>query len=535
MEEFMAEETVVFARKASGLVRELNWWDVLLITIAGPAASGMTYYSVKIPGVYPGANMVGAFLLGGLLWLAPVILIAVFASSFPRSGSMYVGISRSTHPILGFIPNWLWSVSCGLSVGFLNYIGLYVLGSAMQLAGHISGSEGWVNAGNWVDDNYHRLWLSLLMTVGVWFLELQGLARLKWFIRTVIYAPLVLTLVALILFFITKGTEGFDAIYGAGAAAKVTALAQEKGITDAIMPSGEALGMALLWVFWAYTAVESISFVGSEVKTPRTSFLRGMGIGFATIVALYCLNAWGPGVSFGSTFVRDYGWLYYNYPDDLAKALGVSAAAAPSIPVYAAFCGKVAWLAVVLGVGYFLWYLNTSVAMWMGTVRAIFAMSFDRQLPLGLCKVGKNGAPTMATHFIGILALIGCFIGLGDALGTDSAAVMIAILDYTGMYFIWTVGLAALFLPFTRPDLFEKSTFQYRFAGMPLMSILGGFVLGVGFYMITNVGLELSRTYAQIGMAAIVCAGLITVAAMYAKNRREGIDPNQIFAQIPPS
>jgi hypothetical protein len=51
------EESVVFTRKASGLVRELNWWDVLLFTIAGPAASGMTYYTVKVPGLYPGGNM----------------------------------------------------------------------------------------------------------------------------------------------------------------------------------------------------------------------------------------------------------------------------------------------------------------------------------------------------------------------------------------------------------------------------------------------------------------------------------------------
>ena len=530
----MPEETVVFARKASGLVRELNWWDVLLITIAGPAASGMTYYSVKIPGVYPGVNMVLAFLLGGVVWLLPVMLIAVFASSFPRSGSMYVAISRSTHPILGFLPNWLWSVSCGLCVGFLNYIGLYVIGSGLQVGGHINHSSSLINAGNWVDDNYHRLWIAFLMTVGVWLLEMMGLARLKWFIRIVIYAPLVLTVIALIYFFGVDGKSAWDSIYGSGTAAKVLELAKTQGIGDAMMPSGKALGQALLWVFWAYSGVESISFVGSEVKTPRTSYLRGMGIGFAVVAALYMISAWGPGISFGSDFVRDYGWLYYNHPDALEKLLGVTPAL-PSVPFYAGVCAKSAGMAVALGVGYFLWYLNTSLALWMGTVRAVFAMSFDRQLPLGLCKVSKSGSPTTANHFMGVLALIGCFIGLGDASGATTAAVMMAILDYTGIYFIWTVGLAALFLPFTRPDLFEKSTFQFKWRGIPVMSLLGGIVLGIGFYMIMYVGLELTYTYAQIGMAAIVTVGLAIVAYMYGRNRREGIDPNQIFAQIPPA
>jgi amino acid transporter len=96
----MAEETVVFAREASGLAREMSWWDVLLFTIAGPAAGGMTYYTVKMPGIYPGANMVLGFIIGFLVWVPPVLCIAAFASSFPRSGALYVVTSRVLHPML---------------------------------------------------------------------------------------------------------------------------------------------------------------------------------------------------------------------------------------------------------------------------------------------------------------------------------------------------------------------------------------------------------------------------------------------------
>jgi hypothetical protein len=41
----MGEE--VFVRRASGLVRELSWFDVTIWAIACPAASGMTYYAVR--------------------------------------------------------------------------------------------------------------------------------------------------------------------------------------------------------------------------------------------------------------------------------------------------------------------------------------------------------------------------------------------------------------------------------------------------------------------------------------------------------
>lgn len=129
----MGEETVVFARRASGLVRELSWWDVLLFTLAGPAASGMTYYTVKVPGLYPGGNIVLAFLVGLIIWIFPVIVLAIFASSFPRSGSLYVVISRVLHPLFGFIPNWTYVLGGGaaLAVGFLNYLGLIPIASSL--------------------------------------------------------------------------------------------------------------------------------------------------------------------------------------------------------------------------------------------------------------------------------------------------------------------------------------------------------------------------------------------------------------------
>jgi amino acid transporter len=190
---------------------------------------------------------------------------------------------------------------------------------------------------------------------------------------------------------------------------------------------------------------------------------------------------------------------------------------------------------MLLAIGFLFWYLNTSIVIWLGSVRGLFAMAFDRQLPLGLCKVSKSGVPTNATHFIGVFALIGCLIGWGDAHGAAAAETMLAILDFTGMFFIWTVGLAGLFLPFTRPDLFEKSTFQYKWGKVPIIALLGGLVLGIGYYMILYIGLEISTTYSQLGMAGLITLGFAIVAWMYHRNRQEGIDPNMIYSQIPPA
>ena len=531
----MAEETVVFARKASGLVREMNWWDVLLITIAGPAASGMTYYTVRIPGLYPGGNVVLGFLLGGLLWMFPVMLIAIYASSFPRSGAMYVVISRATHPLLGFMPNWLWILSSGFSVGFLNYLMLNLISSGLQVGGVMADSKGMTDAGNYMAGTGTRLWISILVTIVMWGFELLGMSRLKWFIRIIVYVPLVVTIISLVLFIVLDGQSHWNTVFGSGVAAKITAAAQAQGIGDATVSMWSGTKSMFLYVWWAYTALEAISFVGSEVKTPRTSFMRGMGIGFFAVVTLYVVNAWLPAVSFGSGFIRDYGWLFANHNDVLQEAMGGVTPPIPSIPLFSGVLGGSAWLVMVLSIGYIFWYINTSIIIWMASVRGVFAMAFDRQIPIGLCKVSKGGVPTTATHFVGVFALIGCFIGWQNEFGAAGAAAMVAILDYTGMFFIWVVGLAGLFLPFTRPDLYEKTTFQYKWGSVPVISVLGGVVLLCGYYMVMVLGLEFINDYAQWGMGLLITLGFVTVAWMYNTNRKEGIDPNMIYSQIPPA
>lgn len=539
----MPEETVVFARKASGLVREMSWWDILLFTIAGPAAGGMTYYSVKMPGLYPGGSMVLAFIIGGLVWLPPVLCIAAFASSFPRSGALYVVTSRVLHPMFGFIPNWIYVIGggCGMAAGFILYQGFIPIASSFTMAGHIGGAgSGLQGTGDWMGKPWNRLIITMVFLVILWLIELMGIGRLKWVMRAIIYIPLVVTVIALILFLVKDGKASFDSIYGAGMAAKVQALAQDKGIKDSMVSLWSGTSGMLLSVFWAYSALEVTSFVGSEVKTPRTSFLRGMIIGWAAVCVLYVGNAWAAGFSFGTSFIRDYSFLYYNYQGDLDKVLQsgtvhTAVSAAPSIPFYASMNGGVAWLAVVLGLGYFFWFLNTSMLIWMAGIRGVFAMAFDRQLPLGLAAVSSSGNPTNSAHLMGVFAFAGVWIALMDSLGTGWANNALALMDFGALYFIWPMGLAAMFLPYMRTDLFEKSTFQYKWAGVPVISIIGAVTFCVGTWMMFNVGLELATTWSQLLTTFMLVAGLILVGFMYAKNRRDGIDPTKIFTEIPPA
>ena len=102
----------------------------------------------------------------------------------------------------------------------------------------------------------------------------------------------------------------------------------------------------------------------------------------------------------------------------------------------------------------------------MAAVRGLFAMSFDRQLPLSaVLREQATACPRRRPTSSASSPSSAASSAWATRVGTASAGVMLAILDWTALFFIWTVGLAGLFLPFTRPDLFEKATFQKKWFG----------------------------------------------------------------------
>jgi amino acid transporter len=123
------------------------------------------------------------------------------------------------------------------------------------VAGQMSGSSSMTSAGEWLSGNYNRLYIALAATVVVWFFELRGMDRLKWFIRVLVYVPLILSIVAIIIMAVSDGAKSFNEVYGAGAYAKVNLAAQEQGIQDAMLSLWGGISGMLMAVFWAYTAL----------------------------------------------------------------------------------------------------------------------------------------------------------------------------------------------------------------------------------------------------------------------------------------
>jgi amino acid transporter len=441
--------------------------------------------------------------------------------------------------MFGFIPNWIYVIGggCGLAAGFIFYQGFIPIAGTLQLGGEMTGSESLATWSDRLADAENKLIVVLVFICIVWALELMGLDKLKWVMRVLIYTPILGTLLAFVFLFAVDGQTAFDEIYGSGAAGAVMAAADAAGVEDAVMSAWDAMTGVLLSVLWAYSALEVTSFVGSEVKTPRTSFLRGLIGGAVAVGVIYTLNAWSSGYSFGSEFIRDYAYMWYTDETTFAalqEAMGGVTPPQPTMPMYAGINSGSATLAIIMGFCYFFWFCNTSLLIWLAGVRGIFSMAFDRQLPLKLASVGGSGNPTWANHFLAIFAFLGVIMAYGDSVGAEWAIQTLALLDFGALFFIWPMGLAGIFLPYLRPDLYEKSTFQYTLGGVPVITIIGVATFLVGWWMMGVVG-QYMVFWSTMGTAIMLAIGFILVAFMYNKNRKEGIDPNKIFTEIPPA
>ena len=99
----------VFTRQATGLTKEIGTLDTFVYNVNNQNIGiGVAFILLFIPGFYAGADMFQSMLIAAVLALPMAGVYAFFSAAIPRSGGDYVYISRTLHPVLGFVASWNW-------------------------------------------------------------------------------------------------------------------------------------------------------------------------------------------------------------------------------------------------------------------------------------------------------------------------------------------------------------------------------------------------------------------------------------------
>jgi len=511
----MYEEEIFFARKASGLVRELTPQDAAMWAFGAAAVSGITFYSIRMTYSFPGADPTLSFFMASALLFPSAIVLAMTTGAMPRSGGLYVAISRVLGPEIGFLSLWSIVVGYGILLGLWGIVSGRLFGSVFIMGGLVDfGSFLQSPVGAFI---WGIFWLSVFTVI-----SMLGMKWIKWLTRVTGYVPLIAVIIACIIF-LSLGPGG--ALGGFGKTWNID--------VNALMSKAAELGYkkpAFSWAatiasfgtpLWAWTGFEAITYAGGEIKSPKASMYGFLG-GYIIVWALYTIIPFCVMYAFGD-LIGPYNLLFREHKDVLKTFMPVTE---PSVPFYA-FSTLGGAVGLLMAMAIMMLYLKGIPPVFGATSRMLFALGFDRALSPRISEVDARGSPRLA---VALMFVIGFF---GLILKTYEQDAILGILDYTMLGFFWFLGITAMLLPFRKKEIYEASPIRGEIAGIPIMTIMGLLTVVTGFFVAAFSIMEFDYTMAAM-MAIIYGIGFILYVWQQHKNVKEGIDITKVYSTLPP-
>lgn len=527
-----------FSRSASGLIRVAGSWDVFIYNVGlvsvGIAIGFNQFYG---PSLYPGAVVWVATLLAMLGMVAAAATFYFWSIVFPRSGGVYVSLSRATTAPLAFVFSVMESVIllyyAALAASLVVKIGLAPFFATVGSVAHSETLENWASSIS-ADSGVFWIGAGLLIIAGV--LLTSGTRRYLTSQKILFAIAALGTVIVLVLVF-AGSRSTFDHNFH-----KLTGLTVSGVITTA-RSHGFVTAHASLWksvkfIVWPLTpilgAIQSVA-IGGEIKKVNRNQLVGMlGAVLVTgvVIAIFALAA---AHAFSNTF---QGAVAFNSINGYTHATtDGTIGAAPYFPVLAGILDNSVLVAVIVMATFLVWVWFWIPAEIAYTTRSMIAWSFDRLAPDKLGYVSSR----FNTPVVAIWLSVGLSILAMWAISFESLNLLTLI---EPLLIIWGTAMAvAVVFPWTGRQFFKNSVAShYRVFGIPLMTVVG--VFAVAFFILCFALLwsdDIAAGPLFNGHMStddwIVVITVVAASLWYFGNklyrRRGGIDVSLAFKEIP--
>jgi len=524
----------VFSRKASGLVRVGSTLDVFIFNVGlvsvGIAIAYNQYYG---PSLYPGAQPWISTLLAaaGMIFVAAAFYC--WSVVFPRSGGVYVFLSRTISPGVAFVMSVVETVIllyyAALAAGLIVQVGLSSFFGAVGMVARNSTLTSW---GTTMAEPAGVFWIGSAIIVIAGALLISGTRR-YFTVQRVLFVIAVagLAVIAVVMLFGSKSGFNTNLTHLTGLHSdKVIAAAHKGGYVSAPTSFSESAKFLIWPLLPLLGAVQSVG-IGGEVKKVRRSQLLGMiGAVVATglVIALFAVLA-----------NKDFG---YDFQGAVAfNSLTGSSATTSTAPWFAVLAGILGHNVLLSGVilaTFAAWIWFWIPAEMAYTTRSMIAWSFDRVAP------DKLGFVSETTH-TPVVAI---------GISTGGAVVFMWLIAFKAVAFltfievllvVWgAVMISAVLFPLLRKRLYASSPARnFRILGIPVMPASGAIsavFFGWVFWLLwedPNAAGPLIKPSKMPVEAWITLGAIVAGAAWYlgAKTyrKRRGIDISLAFQQIP--
>jgi basic amino acid/polyamine antiporter, APA family len=523
----------MFVRRSTGLVRDIPFVSQILVNI-GPAAPGigLAISVFWVLAAFPGAHLLPAFWITGLIGLLIVLPYGLLSMAMPRSGGDYILVSRSLGPNFGLASSVSFTLSQILGIGFVSttFASVGVV-PALATIGLLTGQSSWINLSNTLATQNWRFVLSIgILIVGLLIGMLPNRHAMR--LQNVGYAIAGLgMLTAVILMFGTSPQDfgaRFDQLVGSGTYEHVLEAASAQGLANPesswanTVPAIGALGYLFFFSWW------TTSYAG-EIQGGRT--LRNVA-SMALSILLLCV-----------LFTVVTSALYHMTGGNFlaaANALNGTKDYPLSVPhlwvALAAIGGANVALGVFMLVTFLFWFPVWTFINLAPATRALFAWSFDGVLPAKTAAVsGRFHSPVGALAITGVAAAI----AIAWAIYSSTFTTVLALLVLLPLTAMASVAWSAILVPRLRPEIWKRTAASGRVAGIPLLTVIGivAFVAVVCAFSILmsypSLGIA-DRGTALIYMAGSWLLGFAFYYVARAIQLRRGVDIALNYREVPP-
>ena len=554
----MAEEKTLFARKATGLVREIGLLTAVILAIANVVGLGWQKRVFQAGGAAPVPKsefflgihpMVLAFFLVGILMLLSIYTFAILSAAMPRSGGGYVFMTRILGPGFGFVATWMEFLSVAVSYGLIAVATF----EATLIFGGLAGVDTSAIA--------TPLFMTIFGVVVIVIfsgLAMRGTRMTGQLLHIIFWIPAAILVLVYILFLIANPTSmeaGVQAITGHASVEYTQAAVDSQGLVST--GYWNSVFTAMFFAYWAYIGYAAATFVAGEVKEahrsmPRALFTSGIIIMliYMTISTLLARAGGMIGQYGGFSFVDSVAWMAQgggSFADAGLPAVG------SWMPVFAGiqafgmspvFGKLVGWLLLLFGM---LWVANDVPPFILSCSRMIFGMAFDRLLPEKLADVDEKWhSPanaiivTSVAALAGVVAESGLFANVpvvGSILSPSGAVVATDLWD---VLFFTGVAVSCALFPRKLPQVFERSAYKQSRSTVQILGWIAAVtnaVLGLLIIFHPNGYGFGPGNWGSISFWFTVILILVGLGLYYwgrSRATREGADMTTIFAEIPP-
>jgi basic amino acid/polyamine antiporter, APA family len=529
------EEKKVFVRNATGLVRSLSPFDLFNLSYGQiMPAVGIVFIVSLSPYAFPQSNMFLAFLIAiPLVGLGPALLYSMLGAAMPRTGGDYVYVSRVIHPALGFMTNWLFTLTV---ISFIGDAGYVFPSSALNIfvatIGQLTGNQSLVANSAWFATQQGEIVTGTVLIFGVTIL--MALGKAVWNFMKILFFIVMIGTIVNIIFLLTVSNATFITAWNHMFASQnmsystVISTAVAHGYKTGSTLSGTIGG--LVYAMAGLIGFNFASYSAGEAKSSSRSM--PVAIVGSLIIGGLLFAAWAFGIyhAFGYDFFSGA-----NYLASCGSACNVALPIPVSVNSLFTIVPQNALVEILGALGFGLAWIWLTPTDFIPVVRNMFAWSFDRVGPERLADVNPRfGSPVKAIILTAVLGEILLILFVYTNFGVAFANTTILL---NLVFFI--TSFAGILFPYKAKSVFEQSPgwVKARVGGFPVITLVGIFSA-----IVQSILLYGSFTNAYIGgapqsypiAAGLAIGGLVLfyVARWYRRNR--GINLDLVFKEIPP-